>query len=81
MKLLVRNLARETTEQDIRTLFSNYGKVELCTVVLDQETGLSKGFGFVIMPDEAEAEAVAALEALNLSSVHKSKIRVKVAQD
>ncbi|HHX8434237.1 TPA: RNA recognition motif domain-containing protein [Vibrio diabolicus] len=79
MKLLVRNLARETTEQDIRTLFSNYGKVELCTVVLDQETGLSKGFGFVIMPDEAEA--VAALEALNLSLVHKSKIRVKVAQD
>lgn len=79
MKLLVRNLARETTEQDIRTLFSNHGKVELCTVVLDQETGLSKGFGFVIMPDEAEA--VAALEALNLSSVHKSKIRVKVAQD
>ncbi|PFG58661.1 RNA recognition motif-containing protein [Vibrio sp. ES.051] len=79
MKFLVRNLARETTEQDIRTLFSNYGKVELCTLVLDQETGLSKGFGFVSMPDEAEASA--ALEALNLSSVHNNKIRVKVAQD
>ncbi|AXY03581.1 RNA recognition motif domain-containing protein [Vibrio alfacsensis] len=79
MKLLVRNLARETTEQDLRALFSNYGKVELCTLVLDQETGLSKGFGFVIMPDEAEA--ICALDALNLSNVAKSKIRVKVAQD
>ncbi|MGR5132349.1 RNA recognition motif domain-containing protein [Vibrio alfacsensis] len=79
MKLLVRNLARETTEQEIRKLFTNYGKVELCTLVLDQETGLSKGFGFVIMPDEAEA--IAALEALNLSQVAKNAIRVKVAQD
>ncbi|ODM58546.1 RNA recognition motif containing protein [Vibrio harveyi] len=75
MKLLVRNLARQTTEQDMRALFSAHGK----TLVLDQETGLSKGFGFVIMPDEAEA--ISALEALNLTSVAKSKIRVKVAQD
>ncbi|MGD1447676.1 RNA recognition motif domain-containing protein [Vibrio harveyi] len=79
MKLLVRNLARQTTEQDMRALFSAHGKVERCTLVLDQETGLSKGFGFVIMPDEAEA--ISALEALNLTSVAKSKIRVKVAQD
>ncbi|ENQ1031396.1 RNA-binding protein [Vibrio parahaemolyticus] len=79
MKLLVRNLARHMTEQDIRKLFSTYGKVELCSLVLDQETGLSKGFGFVIMPDEAEA--ISALEALNLTNVEKSKIRVKVAQD
>ncbi|MCR9693185.1 RNA recognition motif domain-containing protein [Vibrio parahaemolyticus] len=79
MKLLVRNLARHMTEQDIRKLFSAYGKVELCLLVLDQETGLSKGFGFVIMPDEAEA--ISALEALNLTNVEKSKIRVKVAQD
>ncbi|HGS5458634.1 TPA: RNA-binding protein [Vibrio parahaemolyticus] len=61
MKLLVRNLARHMTEQDIRKLFSAYGKVD------------------VIMPDEAEA--ISALEALNLTNVEKSKIRVKVAQD
>ncbi|EIC9816556.1 RNA-binding protein [Vibrio sp. Vb2133] len=79
MKLLVRNLASHMTEQDIRKLFSAYGKVELCSLVLDQDTGLSKGFGFVIMPDEAEA--ISALEALNLTNVEKSKIRVKVAQD
>ncbi|WP_260260544.1 RNA recognition motif domain-containing protein [Vibrio intestinalis] len=79
MKLLVRNLERATTEQDIRVLFSTYGKVTECNLVLDQETGLSKGFAFVEMPDENEAKA--AVEALNLSTLAKSKIRVKYAQN
>jgi RNA recognition motif-containing protein len=78
MKLLVRNLARTTTEQDIRKLFSEHGKVTECTLVLDQETGISKGFAFVEMPDVSEAKA--AIAALNLTSVAKSKIRVKMAQ-
>lgn len=78
MKLLVRNLARTTTEQDIRKLFSEHGKVTECTLVLDQETGISKGFAFVEMPDVSEAKA--AIAALNLTSVAKSKIRVKTAQ-
>lgn len=78
MKLLVRNLARTTTEQDIRKLFSEHGKVTECTLVLDQETGISKGFAFVEMPDVSEAKA--AITALNLTSVAKSKIRVKTAQ-
>ncbi|CAH0525788.1 RNA recognition motif domain-containing protein [Vibrio hippocampi] len=78
MKLLVRNLERTTTEQEIRVLFSTHGTVTECNLVLDQETGLSKGFAFVEMPDETEAKT--ALEALNLSTVAKSKIRVKFAQ-
>ena len=78
MKLLVRNLARTTTEQDIRKLFSEHGKVAECTLVLDQETGISKGFAFVEMPDVSEAKA--AIAALILTSVAKSKIRVKTAQ-
>ncbi|WP_345795443.1 hypothetical protein [Vibrio sp. CAU 1672] len=49
MKLLVRNLARNTTEHEIRVLFSAYGTVTECNLVLDQETGLSKGFAFVEM--------------------------------
>ncbi len=44
MKLLVRNLARSTAEQYIHKLFSAHGTVTECTLVLDQETGLSKGF-------------------------------------
>ncbi len=79
MKLLVRNLARTTTEQDIRVLFSAHGSVTTCNLVLDQETGHSKGFAFVEMPQEEEAKA--ALQALNLTKVAKSKIRVKVATE
>ncbi|HIF6002392.1 TPA: RNA recognition motif domain-containing protein [Vibrio parahaemolyticus] len=78
MKLLVRNLARKTTEHEIRVLFSAYGTVTECNLVLDQETGLSKGFAFVEMPDDNEAKT--ALDNLNLTSVDKSKIRVKRAQ-
>ncbi|CAM2837737.1 RNA-binding protein [Vibrio mytili] len=78
MKLLVRNLERSTTEHEIRVLFSAHGTVTECNLVLDQETGLSKGFAFVEMPDESEAKA--AVKNLNLSTVAKSKIRVKIAQ-
>ncbi|ASA57410.1 RNA recognition motif domain-containing protein [Vibrio gazogenes] len=79
MKLLVRNLARTMTEHDIRVLFSAHGTVTECNLVLDQETGLSKGFAFVEMPDDTEAKA--AIQTLNLSSVAKSTIRVKLAQN
>ncbi|GLQ70644.1 RNA recognition motif domain-containing protein [Vibrio penaeicida] len=75
MKLLVRNLARSTSEQDIRVLFSSHGAVAECNLVLDQETGNSKGFAFVEMPNDDEAKA--AINALNMTSVDKSKIRVK----
>jgi len=78
MKLLVRNLARTTTEHEVRVLFSAHGTVTQCDLVLDQETGQSKGFAFLEMPDENEAKA--ALNSLNLTNVAKSKIRVKYAQ-
>ncbi|MGF1748987.1 RNA recognition motif domain-containing protein [Vibrio cionasavignyae] len=78
MKLLVRNLARTTTEHEIRVLFSTHGSVAECTLVLDQETGQSKGFAFVEMPNEDEAKT--AITALNLSDFAKSKIRVKRAE-
>ncbi|MEW6991227.1 RNA recognition motif domain-containing protein [Colwelliaceae bacterium 6441] len=78
MKLLVRNLSRSTTEQEIRILFAEHGTVTECTLVLDQETAKSKGFGFVVMPNEAEANA--AINALHETRVAKNRIRVKVAQ-
>ena len=78
MKLLVRNLSRSTTEQEIRTLFSEHGSVKECTLVLDQETGKSKGFAFVEMPNEAQAKS--AIEALHETRVAKNRIRVKIAQ-
>ena len=77
MKLLVRNLARTTTEDELRTLFSEYGSIEYLTLVLDAETGKSKGFGFVEMPNETEAEA--AIKALNGKTIANNRIRVKLS--
>lgn len=79
MKLLVRNLARVTTEQEIRKLFSQFGDVRECTLVLDQASGQSKGFAFVEMPNDDEANE--ALSKLNLKEIAKNKIRVKAAQN
>lgn len=79
MKLLVRNLSRSTTEQEIRILFSAHGTVNACNLVLDQVTGLSKGFAFVVMPNEKEANA--ALANIHHSKLANNKIRVKLAVD
>jgi RNA recognition motif-containing protein len=78
MKLLVRNLSRSTTEQEIRTLFSTHGTVTECDLVLDQKTGKSKGFAFVEMPNEKEAKS--AISTLHETRVAKNRIRVKIAQ-
>jgi RNA recognition motif-containing protein len=75
MKLLIRNLARSTTEAELRTMFEAYGTVQSCNLVLDKETGSSKGFGFVEMPRQGEAKA--AVKHLNNKDVDGSKIRVK----
>lgn len=77
MKILVRNLDRDTIEHDVRKLFLGYGRVVECTLVLDQETGKSKGFAFVDMPNEDEAKV--AIKELNLTMFKGSKIRVKFA--
>ncbi|MBH0058233.1 MAG: RNA recognition motif domain-containing protein [Pseudoalteromonas sp.] len=77
MKLLVRNLSRATTEHELRTLFTEHGKVTTCNLVLDKETGQSKGFAFVEMPNDIEVKG--AIAALNQATVDKSKIRVKLA--
>ena len=79
MKLLVRNLSRTTTEQEIRILFTAHGSVTECSLVLDQETGKSKGFAFVEMPNESEAKS--AITSLHETRVAKNRIRVKIAQN
>ena len=79
MKLLVRNLSRITTEQELRVLFSAHGSVTSCNLVLDQLTGISKGFGFVEMPNENEA--MLALSTLHETKVANNKIRVKVSEN
>ena len=79
MKLLIRNLARTTTEAEIQTMFEAHGTVQSCNLVMDKNSGTSKGFGFVEMPKAGEAKA--AMQALNGEDVAGNKIRVKKAED
>ena len=78
MKLLIRNLARTTSEAEIRALFETHGTVQSCKLVIDKNTGISKGFGFVEMPRQGEARA--AMKTLNGEEIDGSKIRVKKAE-
>lgn len=78
MKLLVRNLPRSTTEIELREMFESYGTVQSCSLVIDKESGCSKGFGFAEMPKVGEAKA--AMKGLNSKLVEGQKIRVKKAE-
>jgi RNA recognition motif-containing protein len=55
-KLYVGNLAYSTSEEDLRTLFAQAGTVKSVTIIKDRDTGRSKGFGFVEMETQAEAQ-------------------------
>ena len=79
MKLLIRNLARSTTEEELKILFGEYGSVQSCNLVLDKATSESKGFAFVEMPKPGEAKA--AMKILNGKNIANNKIRVKKAED
>lgn len=78
MKILIRNLPRTLTEAEVREMFSAYGRVQSCTLVMDKQAGTSKGFGFVEMPKPGEAKA--AMKNLNGKLVAEQKIRVKKAE-
>lgn len=78
MKLLVRNLARSTNEAELKELFEGFGSVQSCTIVMDQKSGVSKGFGFIEMPKPGEAKA--AIKNLNGSELAGNRIRVKKAE-
>jgi RNA recognition motif-containing protein len=57
VNIFVGNLAFTATNQDIRQLFEQYGVVDQVSVITDRDTGRSKGFGFVEMPDRQVAQA------------------------
>ena len=77
MKLIALNLPRDFSENDLAKLFKGHGNIKGCTLVIDENTGKSKGFGFVEMALAHEGEA--AIKALHGSKVGKEKIRVKQA--
>jgi RNA recognition motif-containing protein len=75
MNILIRNLNRNVTEKQLLDLFRPYGEIYNCNLVMDEKTGLSKGFGFVEMP--VKKEALDAIGQLNGKVVQGIAIRVK----
>jgi cold-inducible RNA-binding protein len=64
MNIFVGNLSYGTTDESLRTLFEQHGEVASAKVITSRETGRSRGFGFVEMPNDEEARAaVTALDA------------------
>ena len=77
-KLYVGNLAYSVRDQDLQDAFSEYGAVASAKVMMDRETGRSKGFGFVEMSNDAEAQA--AINGLNGQPVAGRAIVVNEAR-
>ncbi len=77
-KLFVGNLSWNLTSEDLRQLFAEFGTVEDAIVLSDKFSGRSKGFGFVTMSTDEEAQA--AIDGLNEKEVDGRNIVVNVAQ-
>ena len=77
-KIYVGNLSFQTTEGDITQAFSDFGPVESVSIITDRDTGRSKGFGFVQMADQADADK--AINALNGMEVGGRKLTVNEAR-
>ncbi|MGJ8633980.1 MAG: RNA recognition motif domain-containing protein [Luteolibacter sp.] len=79
MQILVRNIDRSITSEEITSHLEKFGKVSSFDLVMDGKTGLSKGFGFAEMPHMDEAnKAIAKMNGMKIGS---STLRVKVAAD
>jgi RNA recognition motif-containing protein len=76
--IYVGNLPFSTGEDELRGLFEAYGTVERAKVVNDRDTGKSRGFGFIEMPDDGDAQD--AIESLNGDELHGRKLTVNVAK-
>ena len=75
-RIYVGNLAKSTTEEELKTLFVQAGAVSAVEVVKDRDTGQSKGFAFVTMTDQGEADkAIGMFNAYSLSD-HELKVNI-----
>ncbi len=77
-ELYVGNLPWSTNDEALKALFAAHGTVSRAKVVMDRETGRSRGFGFVTMDNPAEAQA--AIQALNGADNNGRQLRVREAE-
>ena len=78
IKLYVGNLSYQTTESELRDLFASYGEVESVNIIMDRDSGRSKGFGFVEIAGRSEGEQ--AMSELNGSDLGGRQIKVNEAK-
>ncbi|MBO6066700.1 MAG: RNA-binding protein [Kiritimatiellae bacterium] len=79
MEIYVGNLSYDVNDETLEKEFAAYGKVNSARVIINKYNGKSKGFGFVQMPDRAEADA--AVAALNEKEILGRRIRCNVAKN
>ncbi len=78
-KLYVGNLNYQTEQENLRSLFTQFGEVVSATILTDRDTGRSRGFGFVEMADEDSASA--AIQGLNGTEFEGRSLKVNEARE
>ncbi len=78
MNIYVGNLAFEVNDEDLRTAFAEYGQVDTASVIMDRDSGRSRGFGFVEMPNDSEAQA--AIDGVNGKDLKGRTVTVNQAR-
>lgn len=78
MNIYIGNLPYSTTEDELRDTFSEFGQVDSANIIIDKFSGRSKGFGFVEMPNDDDAEK--AIDALNDTDLNGRTIKVNQAR-
>ena len=78
MNIYVSNLAYSVTDDDLRQLFASYGAVDKVSIITDRDTGQSRGFGFVEMPDSHAAQS--ALQGLQAKTLAGRTLTVNEAR-
>lgn len=77
-RIYVGNLPFSATEDELRNLFEGFGAVSSVTLITDRDTGRPRGFGFVEMSDDGEADT--AIEALNQSDMGGRSLKINEAR-
>jgi RNA recognition motif-containing protein len=78
MNIYIGNLPYSVTEDDLRNAFNEFGQVDSANIIIDKFSGRSKGFGFVEMPNDEEAER--AIDSLNDTDLNGRTIKVNQAR-
>jgi RNA recognition motif-containing protein len=78
VRIYVGNLSKATTQDEINTLFAQAGQVTAVDLVKDRDSGLSKGFAFVTMTEQAEADK--AISMYNTYSMAGNELKVNIAK-